>query len=157
MRSGGRRPGTGTSFLDSTTGERLLEVTASESGETFIAFTLYDSKGNRVADSAGPHTFAEGKEIRDEDGELLLLISAEEDGTIEYRLYSDKGALLTCSDGTRTQLFGGIKLEAIKPPVRPPFTPAAARASTAAESGQVAAAVDKRQRGRPPLESRSPV
>ena len=158
MRSGGRRPGTGTSFLDSTTSERLLEITASEAGETFFAFTLYDCHGRLVADSDGPHTFLEGKEVRDQDKELLLLIPSQHDGHIEYRLYSDKGTLLTCSDGARTQLFGGIKLEAIKPPVRPPFSPSAARPSRAPETPEVAAqaTAEKRQPEMPPLETRSP-
>jgi len=114
LRYGGRRPGTDISFVDSTSGERYLHVTTSEQGEILIAYTLYDSEGQLVADSDGPHADVAGKEVRDENNELLLLIPLLEEDHIQYRLYNDKGALLTCSDGARTQLFGGIRLESTK-------------------------------------------
>ena len=114
LKSGGRKPGTDISFVDSSTGERFLHIATAENGDVLIAYTLYDSRGRLVADSDGPHTFTEGKEVRDENNELLLLIPALEEDHIQYCLHNDKGALLTCSDGARTQLFGGIRLESTK-------------------------------------------
>jgi hypothetical protein len=137
------------------TDERLFEIVASEAGDTLIAFRLYDRHGDLVADSDGLHTYLEGKEIRDKDNELLLLIPPSAEGQIEYRLYSRTGTLLTCSDGGRTQLFGGIKLEAIKPAVKPPFTPSGPRAASLTSATK--ALTDKRQRDSTPSDTRTPL
>jgi len=115
MRLEGRRAGVGTSFVDAFSEDVVLQVITQDDGITRISFNLYDCRGGTVASSDGLQTYAEGIEIRDALNELLLLIPAKPDGNIEYRLYSRRGTLLTCSDGTRTQLFGGIRLEPIKP------------------------------------------
>jgi len=115
MRLGGRRPGVGTSFVDTFNEDVLLQVRTNELGETLVFYHLYDSAGGVVADSEGLQSFLEGKEVRDGSNELLLRIPCEADQAIEYRLYSCRGTLLTCSDGARTQLFGGIRVEATKP------------------------------------------
>jgi hypothetical protein len=118
MRLEGRRAGVGTSFVDAFSEDVVLQVITHDDGVTQISFHLYDSRGGMVASSDGLQTFTEGIEIRDALNELLLLIPAEPGGNIEYRLYSRRGTLLTCSDGARTQLFGGIRLEPIKPVAR---------------------------------------
>jgi hypothetical protein len=115
MRLEGRRAGVGTSFVDAFSEDVVLQVITQDDGITRISFDLYDCRGGAVASSDGLQTYAEGIEIRDALNELLLLIPVEPDGNIEYRLYSRRGTLLTCSDGARTQLFGGIRLEPIKP------------------------------------------
>ena len=40
------------------------------------------------------------------------------DGSIQYRLYSPDGRLLACSDGARTQIYGGLRLDGAKAPSR---------------------------------------
>jgi hypothetical protein len=132
LRCGGRRPGTDISFVDSSTGERFLQVATSEQGQILIAYTLYDSSGRLVADSDGPQAFVEGKEVRDDNNELLLLIPLLEENHIQYRLHNDKGVLVTCSDGARTQLFGGIRLESTK------VAPSSFKKVVASPSGRIA-------------------
>lgn len=141
MRRGGRRPGTGTSFIDAFTAEVLLQVSANDRGETLIAYCLYDSNGTLVADSGGLQDFAEGDEVRGKDDELLLLIPNSLENHIEYRLYSHEGALLTCSDGIRTQLFGGIRVEGIKPAGRVPL-PTPTLVAAVAVPGAIKSEVD---------------
>ncbi len=113
MRLGGRKPGTITSFIDAFSQDVLLQLTAGDDGETLIAYRLYDAQGHLVEESDGLTSFRQGKEIRDGD-DLLLLIPTQLEDAIQYRLYSQTGALLTCSDGARTQLFGGIRIEGTK-------------------------------------------
>jgi hypothetical protein len=115
MRLGGRRPGFGTAFSDAFSADVLLKVLTDDSGANLVSFRLYDCRGEMVAESEGLQTFAGGKEIRDQQDELLLLIPSEPEACLEYRLYSSLGTLLTCSDGARTQLFGGIRVDGISP------------------------------------------
>ncbi|HLF71086.1 MAG TPA: hypothetical protein VI759_02905 [Dehalococcoidia bacterium] len=128
----GRRPGTFVSFVDSFTEEPILKVESNENGQNLFTFHLYDSHGTLVADSDGPHIYPDGTEIRDANQELLLLVPSEQGTDIQYRLYSHKGVLITCSDGRRTQIFGGVKMEGNKPlSGRPPASPAAAKPASA--------------------------
>ena len=115
MRLGGRRPGIGTSFVDTFNDDVLLQVTTNERGETLVFFHLYDSEGGVVADSLGLQSYVDGTEVRDARDELLLRIPSQPEQAIEYRLYSCRGTLLTCSDGARTQIFGGVRVEPTKP------------------------------------------
>ena len=111
MRLGGRRPGTQLFFIDAFTDDILLHVVMGPDGLPSVAFHLYGSNGECVADSDGLRTFPEGTEVRDPVEEVLLFIPADPTASIEYRLYSSRGTLLTCSDGKRTQLFGGIRVD----------------------------------------------
>lgn len=76
-----------------------------------ISYRLFDSHGRLVADSAGAHNFPEGVEVADGEGETLLFVPSERDESIQYRLYNLKGTLVTCSDGKRTQIYGGVRIE----------------------------------------------
>lgn len=120
----GRRPGTFTTFIDSFAGETLLKVQSDEEGISLFSFHLYDSSGVLVLDSEGPRAFPNGTEVRSENQELLLLIPREPDASVQYRLYSRNGILMTCTDGARTQIFGGLRIEGNRPlPGRPANRP----------------------------------
>ena len=107
----GRRPGAFVAFVDSFTDETFLKVECDSDDLDLISYRLYNTHGALVADSAGPHSFPTGIEVTDADGELLLLVPPSRDGSIQYRLYNPKGTLITCSDGQRTQIYGGVRIE----------------------------------------------
>jgi|SRR6476620_11142642 len=111
----GRRPGAFTSFVDSFTEETILRIEASSSGEILVSFHLYDCHGTLVQDSDGCQSFPAGTEIRADDDEVLLCVPGNDDGYVSYCLYNQSGALLTRSDGMRTQLFGGVRVVGNKP------------------------------------------
>ena len=106
-----RRPGAYVSFVDSFTDETFLRVECDLDDLDLVSYRLFDRIGRLVADSDGPQSFPEGVEVTDIDGELLLSIPSVRDENIRYRLYNLKGALVTCSDGERTQIFGGVRIE----------------------------------------------
>ena len=106
-----RRPGAFVAFVDSFTEETFLRVECDSEDVDFISYRLFDCHGLLVADSAGPHCFPQGVEVADGEGELLLFVPSERDESIQYRLYNLKGALLTCSDGKRTQIYGGVRID----------------------------------------------
>jgi hypothetical protein len=117
----GRRPGAFTSFVDSFTEETILRIEASPAGEILVTFHLYDSHGTLVQDSDGVHCFPTGTEIRSEDDEILLTVPEDRESVVSYCLYNHTGALLTRSDGMRTELFGGVRVIGNKAlPGRPP-------------------------------------
>ena len=106
-----RRPGAFVAFVDSFTEETFLRVECDSEDIDQISFRLFDSQGRLVADSAGPHNFPAGVKVADRDGEQLLSVPSGRDECIQYRLYNPKGALVTCSDGLRTQIYGGVRIE----------------------------------------------
>jgi hypothetical protein len=117
MKLGGHRPGSLTAFVDSNTGDPILQIAADSNGEARVAFRLFDCDGNLACDSNGFQTYPEG--LRVEVGEeLLLLIPNDPAGDIQYRLYNPEGRLLTASDGSRTQILGGLRIEGAKAPSR---------------------------------------
>ena len=61
-----------------------------------------------TADSDGLQSFPEGLTVRDARGELLLMLPANREDNIHYRIYNTSGTLITCSDGQRTQLYAGV-------------------------------------------------
>lgn len=101
--------------MDAPTGEVLLRVGLDEDDLPFIYFRLYDSSGCLVAESGGLESFPSGLKIHSADGELLLDVPSEADAHIQYRLYNRNGALLTCSDGVRTQIQSLLRMEAGHP------------------------------------------
>ena len=115
MRLGGRRPGTCVAFVDTTTDEVLLEVAAADDGRPLIAFHLYDAAGTLVSDSNGRQSFPTGLVLQGCNDEVVLRLPLSPDGDIHYRIYSSTGRLLTCSDGARTQIFGGLRMDSPKP------------------------------------------
>jgi hypothetical protein len=108
---GRNRPGASTDFIDSSTRETLLRIACSSSGESLIAFTLYDSSGSLVAQTDGFVSCGEGMSVVANDGEVLLEVPKAAQGHLRYRLYNREGRLLTCSDGMRTQLFAFLHME----------------------------------------------
>jgi hypothetical protein len=115
-----RRRGAFVAFVDSSTEETILKVECDANEVDLVSFHLYDSLGRLVSDS-GPSSFPHGLVIHDADGELLLNVPSTRDESISYRLYSSKGILLTCSDGLRTQIYGGVRVDGNSQlPGRPP-------------------------------------
>lgn len=98
-------------FVDSFTEETLLRFECDSHEVDLVSYHLFDSNGVLVADSAGAHSYPEGIEVSDGEGEVLLSVPAGRDESIHYRLYNLRGALVTCSDGLRTQIFGGLRVE----------------------------------------------
>ena len=115
MRLGGHRPGSLTVFVDASTEEALLEVSADEDGTPLVGFHLYDNRGNLASESNGRCRFPDGLEVTTESAEVLLLLPQKPDENIQYRLYNSQGRLLAASDGARTQIFGNLRLDGTKP------------------------------------------
>src|SRR5687768_5330593 len=111
----GRRPGAFTSFVDSFTEETILRIEASSSGEILVTFRLYDCHGALVQETDGCQSFPAGTEVRSDEDEMLLCVPEDREGLVSYCLYNQSGALLTRSDGMRTQLFGGVRIIGNKP------------------------------------------
>jgi hypothetical protein len=118
MKLGGHRPGSLTAFVDGASGETLLQIAADSNGEPRVAYRLFDCDGNLVQDSDGFHTYPEGLSLISTSQELLLHIPPDPSGDIQYRIYSPAGRLLTCSDGSRTQILNGLRIEGAKAPSR---------------------------------------
>lgn len=119
----GRRPGAFVAFIDTFTDETFLRFECDADGVDLISFHLFDSQGRLVADSGGAQSYPSGLQVSCLDGEQLLFVPSERGDSVEYRLYNLKGALLTCSDGKRTQIYGGVRVEGNRHlPGRPPVT-----------------------------------
>jgi len=102
------------SFIDTSRDEVLLRFQIDPQGLPLIGFTLYDASGSLVADAPELQLYSEGVTISAADGEVLFAVKPDEPATVIYRLYNHKGALLTVSDGTRTQIFGYLRMDGNK-------------------------------------------
>jgi hypothetical protein len=118
MKLGGHRPGSLTAFVDGTTGEMLLQIAADPNGDPRVSFHLFDCNGNLAKDSDGFNTYPEGLEVIGANEEQLLELPDDPTGNVKYRLYNSDGRLLTTSDGSRTQILGGLRIEGAKAPSR---------------------------------------
>ncbi len=107
----GHRAGNSISFIDSFAEETILKVESLVENKDLFTYHLYDNTGTLVAEVEAVSAMPNGIEVRSVDGELLLQVPPELGAAINYRLYSRKGALITCSDGERTQIFGGLQIE----------------------------------------------
>jgi hypothetical protein len=108
-------------FVDAFSGETFLRLQCNEEEIDLIAFRLYDKNGDVTADSDGLHQYRDGLTICDSLGEILLLIPTTRQESVQYRIYNTLGSLITCSDGKRTQLYAGVRIEGNRPlPGRPP-------------------------------------
>jgi hypothetical protein len=105
-----KKPGTQTSFIDSVLEEVILQFSWKMDGSVNVAFHVYDSLGQLVADSDGEAPVAP-LVIVAQDGEVLLEIPEEIGLHISYRLRNQSGRLLTASDGKRTQIYPFLKME----------------------------------------------
>ncbi len=119
MRLANRRPNTAIVFIDQPSGEVLLRVAAGSDGSLRFEFHLYDASGMLIAETPGLESFPQGLAIESPHGETLLN-TANEAGVVHYRLYNRDGALLTCSDGIRTQIFPFLRIES-EVPRSPPY------------------------------------
>jgi hypothetical protein len=120
MRLGGHRPGSLTVFVDTASNEALLEIGADEDGAPVVAFRLYDAAGRLVSESRERRGFPEGLQVMGASGagesmELLLLLPRTAAENIQYRLYNSAGRLLAASDGSRTQIYGNLRMDSPKP------------------------------------------
>ncbi len=111
VRLGNRRPNTAIMFIDSHSEEVLLQVASDPDSVPLLGFRLYDAAGELAAESDGMHMFPDGLTVTSAKGELLLQSPANPMGALIYRLYNRRGDLLTYSDGTRTQIFGFLRIE----------------------------------------------
>ena len=113
MRAGQRHVGSHTAFVDSLTGEAVLEMASDEHGAEFISYRLYDSQGHLAAESGGFQPFPRGLSITCKAGEELLHIPKSADEPMHYRLFGPGGNLLTWSDGQRTRIFGVLRMNGV--------------------------------------------
>lgn len=120
MRLGNRRPGTSTTFIDATSGEGIFQVASDGEGILFMAYHLYDARGELVAQSAGLEHAPDGLTVRCSAGELLLDIPENSDVDIQYRFYNGSGHLLTSSDGFRTKIYPLLRMEGVNRYWAPP-------------------------------------
>jgi hypothetical protein len=116
----GHRAGSSLSFIDSFSEETILKVEAESENKDLFSYHLYDGAGALVAEVEAISAMPDGIEVRTPEGELLLRVSPALGAAITYRLYSRKGALITCSDGARTQIFGGLQIVGNRTHGRPP-------------------------------------
>ena len=114
MQLTGRQPGSLMSFIDTSRDEVLLRFQIDPQGLPLIGFALYDASGSLVADAPELQSYPEGVTITAPDGEVLFAVQPGEPATVTYRLYNHKGTLLTVSDGTRTQIFGYLRMDGNK-------------------------------------------
>ncbi len=110
MRSGERSTGSHTVFMDSVSGETVLEMAADEYGVQFLAYHLYDAQGQLAAESDGFQRYPRGLSIKCKAGEELLHVPKAAGEAVHYRLYGANGGLLTWSDGQRTRIFGILRM-----------------------------------------------
>lgn len=119
-----RRPGSYVAFIDAASEESILKIASDSEGKLRFSYRLYDSQGNLASDSGEPVELPAGTEIRSADDEQLLFVPVEPGADLLYRLYNRTGKLITCSDGVRTQILAGLRMEGNKPlsghpPTRP--------------------------------------
>ena len=113
MRAGERRAGSHTAFVDSVSGEVVLELASDDQGAEFVKYHLYDSQGQLAAESNGFQPFPRGLSITCQAGEELLHIPPDAGEAMHYRLYGSSGNLLTWSDGQRTRIFGVLRMNGV--------------------------------------------
>lgn len=88
-------------------------MASDENGVLLLAFHLYDSGGQLVAESDGFRHFPDGITICCEAGEELLHVPRDLTAPVHYRLYNSVGLLLTCSDGARTRICPPLRMDGV--------------------------------------------
>jgi hypothetical protein len=76
-----------------------------------VNYQLYDSTGEPAASSDGVSPFPGGLRIDSVDGELLLDLPAEQNASMKYHLYNNRGQLLTSSDGKTTTIGPCLRMD----------------------------------------------
>ena len=89
----------------------ILSIAVDGEGHCVVCYQLYDCNGEVAAASAGTSPFPEGLRINSAGGELLLDLPAEHDASMQYRLYNNRGELLTSSDGKATSIGPCLRME----------------------------------------------
>lgn len=115
-----RRAGTSTVFMDSASGEGVLEVASDENGVLLLAFRLYDAAGRLIAESDGFKRFPDGLTVCCDAGEQLLHVPCDPTAPVQYRLYNSSGLLLTWSDGVRTKIYSHLRMDGVAHGWTPP-------------------------------------
>jgi hypothetical protein len=113
MKAGQRNVGSHTAFVDSISGEAVLEMASDGDGVEFIAYRLYDAQGTLTAESKGFKRLRRGLSISCKGGQQLLHIPARAEEPMQYCLYGPGGNLLTTSDGQRTRIFGVLRMNGV--------------------------------------------
>ena len=108
-----RRAGTSTAFVDSASGESILEVGSDENGVVLLFFRLYDAGGQLIAESDGFEHFPDGLTVNCQKGEQLLHVPSDLTAPVQYRLYNSSGRLLTWSDGVRTKIYAQLRMDGV--------------------------------------------
>jgi hypothetical protein len=126
MRAGERHIGSHTVFMDSVSGETVLEMASDEHGAEFLSYHLYDAQGQMTAESDGFQPFPRGLSITCQAGEELLHIPPDVGDAMHYRLYGASGNLLTWSDGQRTRIFGVLRMGGVNRGWTLPIAPSTA-------------------------------
>lgn len=111
MKLSGRKANSIISFVDSPSGDVLLRASADGQSNTLLAYHLYDSRGELVAEVSEPTSFPDGLTITADNGEVLLYVPSDVGESLHYRLYNHAGFLTTSSDGKRTQIFGHLRMD----------------------------------------------
>jgi hypothetical protein len=89
----------------------LLQFSTDADERTLIGYRLYDEEGNLVAQTKGLTPVRKEVTVKSKSGEVLLNVPADRDKHITYRLYNNQGTLLTFSDGSRTMIYGSLRME----------------------------------------------
>jgi hypothetical protein len=113
MRLHDRKPGTATIFVDSSSGEGVLQLGADSSGRLLIAYRLYDRKGDLVASTEGFEDVPAQMTVKCKKGEVLLDLPKDPAKHIRYRLYGATGQVLTWSDGVKTKIYGSLRMDGV--------------------------------------------
>ena len=98
-------------FVDAPSGEVLLRVTTGPEGDVLVEYRLYDSTGSLVSASREPRRLRKGLTVHCPGGEVLLDVPSNTEKHLAYRLYNKNGHLLTFSDGSRTMIYGELRME----------------------------------------------
>jgi hypothetical protein len=107
-----RPPDTSTTFVDSISGEVVLQIASDENGVLMLAYRLYDESGELVAESVLKRPDF-GLAVHAQCGDLLLSVPADLGGSLQYRLHASNGTLLTYSDGARTKIYPHLRMESV--------------------------------------------
>jgi hypothetical protein len=113
MRLSDRKPGTATMFVDSSSGEGILQLAADATGRLLIAYRLYDRNGTLVASTDGFEDVPAPMTVKCKKGEVLLDVPKDHEKHIRYRLYGASGQVLTWSDGVKTKIYGSLRMDGV--------------------------------------------
>jgi hypothetical protein len=89
----------------------VLRMTTELDGAILMEYRLYDATGSLVSAAQKPKKVTKGLTVTCPGGEILLDVPADGDKPLSYRLYNKNGHLLTFSNGSRTVIYGELRME----------------------------------------------